>query len=394
MPIRYQVVVAGSGPVGSFVAASLANKGVETALLEKNGATLPICTGIIGVETEKLVPIPAETICSRINSVRMNVAFERELVYSNPGTMAYVVDRQSFDHSLLQKAIASGVHYLEGYRVKKLSFNPPNTVVITVKNEKEEEKIEANLLILATGFSPTLLKEAGLKGYPGTVEGVQTEVELSTDTSIIEVYFSNALVPKGFLWVVPISKNRARVGLVTPEKGMKILKEALNKDFLKERIKEREPAKIRMKLLPRGPIPETYGNGLLVVGEAAGQLKATTYGGIYYGLLCGECAVETALTALSLKRSTKNVLSIYQTQWENRIGEELREGARWRSLFESMSDEQMILAADIIGGDGIFNKVKSVVKFDWHKDLIGLGLSYLKRHGLSVVNRSISGRAS
>ena len=395
MSLDFQVVVAGGGPVGSFIATNLALHGVKTLILDRKVNDVPpICTGIIGVEMNRLIPVDGEAVHSEITAVKLHVASQRLLEYSNHGTIAYVIDRTKFDGDLLSKAMEAGVTRLRPSKLKGVEFLPPNEVKLEIATDEEAHTITANLLIVATGFSPNLLSKLGFQGYPGTTEGAQVEVPFSTNGSTIEVYFSNTLVPNGFLWVVPLGKEMARVGMVTPRNSVHLLKNALESGFLEGIATRFDPGEVRMRLLPRGPIPKTYSNGLMVVGEAAGQLKATTYGGIYYGLLCGQCAVSTALTALDLKRSGEELLATYETKWKRRIGEELSQGARWRNLFESMSDEQMVLAADIIGGDGVLNKMKSVVRFDWHRDIIGLGLAYLKKHGMGVVNTSMPGGES
>ena len=378
--------------MGSFVAERLARKGVEVLLLDRSqGEVPPICTGIVGVEIDRLIPVPRETVFSRVSSVRLNVAGQRELDYSQESTIAYVIDRLRFDELMLQDAIDAGVQCMRPARLVDVVFQEPDDLTIKVDTADGVVTLCTNLLILATGFSPGLLNRLGLPGYPGTMEGAQVEMPLITDGRTIDVYFGNNLVPKGFLWVVPMGEEMARVGLVTPGDSVRILKGVLANGIPGRVPRGSQAGSIRMRLLPRGPIPRSCGDGLLVVGEAAGQMKATTYGGIYYGLLCGECAVQTALTALDLNNSSSEVLKGYESLWRERIGEELSQGARWRSLFESMSDEQMVIAADIIGGDGIFNKIKGVVKFDWHRDIIGLGLAYLKRHGMGVVSSSLPG---
>ena len=50
----------------------------------------------------------------------------------------------------------------------------------------------------------------------------------------------------------------------------------------------------RLKILPLGPIERTYGDRLLVIGDAAGLVKPTTGGGIYYSIVSGSLAAEVA----------------------------------------------------------------------------------------------------
>ena len=54
----------------------------------------------------------------------------------------------------------------------------------------------------------------------------------------------------------------------------------------------------RLKILPLGPVTRTYADRVVAVGDAAGLVKPTTGGGIYYGLLSGSIAAEVLGDAL------------------------------------------------------------------------------------------------
>ena len=54
----------------------------------------------------------------------------------------------------------------------------------------------------------------------------------------------------------------------------------------------------RLRALPLGPVPRTWTDRILAVGDAAGLVKPTTGGGIYYGLLTGHLAADVLAEAL------------------------------------------------------------------------------------------------
>ena len=58
-------------------------------------------------------------------------------------------------------------------------------------------------------------------------------------------------------------------------------------------------ARPRQKILPLAPISRTYGDRLLAIGDAAGLVKPTTGGGIYYSLVSAALAAETLADAVS-----------------------------------------------------------------------------------------------
>ena len=105
--------------------------------------------------------------------------------------------------------------------------------------------------------------------------------------------------------------------------------------------------------IPLKPLPRTYADRLLVVGDAAGQVKPTSGGGIYYGLLCADIAVATLRRALAEDNLTAAGLAAYQRGWRKRLGRELRTGYWARRLFEGLSDRRLDSLFGIVKANGI-----------------------------------------
>src|SRR4029077_4141960 len=68
-----------------------------------------------------------------------------------------------------------------------------------------------------------------------------------------------------------------------------------------ERVTAPPEAPIR-RLLPLAPAKRSYGHHVPTVADAAGLIKPTTGGGIFYGLLSGLLAAETLTGALRRDR--------------------------------------------------------------------------------------------
>ena len=79
----------------------------------------------------------------------------------------------------------------------------------------------------------------------------------------------------------------------------------------------------------------------MVVGDAAGQVKPTSGGGIYYGLLCADIAADTLHRALQEGDFSAGMLSRYERKWKKRLGRELKIGYWARRMFERLSDGQI-----------------------------------------------------
>jgi len=126
--------------------------------------------------------------------------------------------------------------------------------------------------------------------------------------------------------------------------------------------------------IPAEPIEQSYAERVLVVGEAAGQVKTTTQGGIYYGMLCAAMAAETAEEALQRKDFREVILRGYQTAWTRSIGEELKMGSALRQLFARLSDEQVDAFVELGTRRDVLGLVKRLAQFDWHRELIQTSL--------------------
>src|SRR5207244_8606538 len=80
----------------------------------------------------------------------------------------------------------------------------------------------------------------------------------------------------------------------------------------------------RQKILPLGPIERTFADRVVVLGDAAGIVKPTTGGGIYYSLLSASLAADTLIAALARNDLSADASSDYQMRWRQRTGPDLR----------------------------------------------------------------------
>ncbi|GAH83299.1 unnamed protein product, partial [marine sediment metagenome] len=152
--------------------------------------------------------------------------------------------------------------------------------------------------------------------------------------------------------------------------------------FLKERfagrIKQENPRTFQ-KRIACGAAKRSVRNRILTVGEAAGQVKTTTGGGIFYGLLCSEIAVNVLQGGFSKQDLSERQLVRYDKLWKSKLGKELRMGIWMRKIMKRLTDRQI---------DKIFKFVREKVsvremlerkiKFDYHTGVISLGLRLLR----------------
>ncbi|MCJ7769462.1 MAG: NAD(P)/FAD-dependent oxidoreductase, partial [Dehalococcoidales bacterium] len=206
----------------------------------------------------------------------------------------------------------------------------------------------------------------GLGEYGDIVVGAQVEVG-NTSIDEIEVYMGNEVAPGFFAWLVPTSPQRTLVGLLSRNSPKEYLKKLLSSLKADGKI-DYNGGKIDCRGITIKPPARTYGRRLIVVGDAAGQVKPTTGGGIYFGLLSAEIAARNLRTALEKNDFSAKRLSGYQREWKKELGQELRICYWARKLYERMSDEQIDRIFDITIASGIDKALLDAedLSFDWH----------------------------
>jgi len=236
--------------------------------------------------------------------------------------------------------------------------------------------------VIASGSSARLTERLGLGKINDFVMGAQAEVEtLGIDE--VEVYFGQGIAPGFFAWLVPTLPNRALVGLATRRSSGSYLRKLISSLLAQGKIVSAE-TKLYYRGIPLKPLPRTHSKRLIVVGNAAGQVKPTTGGGIYYGLLCADIAANTLHRALESDDLSAKNLANYKRGWQEKLGRELKINYWARKLYEHISDEQIDRIFDTIKSNGIDEELLKAkdLSFDWHSQVV---LRLLERKAVSKI---------
>jgi digeranylgeranylglycerophospholipid reductase len=310
--------------VGSRVACRLAEVGHNVLVLKKQETpgTKSACTGIIGLECVNVFSIENSVILRKLNSASLFSPSGNSLRVYRPDPQAVVLDRAAFDIAMADRARKAGAEYRVNARVTDVTIEK-NQAIVTVYSHGKTQTIPARAAIIACGFSPGLLKHLGLGSFKDFAIGVQAEVE-APRLDEVEVYFGD-VAPDFFAWLLPVTPPLARAGLISREKPGFYLKKWLAQLAAGGRIVTDE-VKLRYGGIPLKPLSRTYGERLIAVGDAAGQVKPTSGGGIYYGLLAADIAAATLHEALEDDDLSAKRLARYQRGWRKKLGRELRTG--------------------------------------------------------------------
>ena len=368
----HDVIVIGAGPAGNIAALRLSTQGYRVQVLDwRRNIGDKLCTGIIGVECAERFPPEDEHVISEAKSATLvsPVGTRHRIVREK--TQALIINRVAYVHALARRAKEAGAAYALGPKVANIEISNEGVSVLTTGPEGRSRH-RANMVIIASGFGTPLLEMVGLQNgrHRDFMVGSQAQVEVDglEDT---EVYLGREIAPGSFGWLVPISDSSALIGIVARgglNGHMGRFVSSLQKSG-KVRDVIKEPSRWG---LPLRPLSKTFGDRVLVVGDAAGLVKPTTGGGIYYALLSGEIAAATAGEALADDDFSARRLKGYETEWRAVFGRDLRIGYGARLLYEAMGDRQLerllsAFASQEVQGDLIDSREFS---FDWHGGVI------------------------
>jgi digeranylgeranylglycerophospholipid reductase len=360
----YDAAVIGGGPAGSRVAWQLAQKGHRVVVLERQASPAEkCCTGIVSVECVNTFDLPDSVILRRVNSARIFSPSGIEIHVKRDEPQAVILDRGAFDTFMRGRAEKAGAEYRYGVKATDVKIKSDRAVVTAEECDKET-KIEAKAVVMVCGYAPALLKHLGTGEPRDFAYGAQAEVETTCEE--VEVYFGD-IAPGFFAWLVPASQHNARAGLLSRGNAGELLKKWL--ETLKATGKiDSSDVPIKYGAVPLKPPSRTFKERLLIIGDAAGQVKPTTGGGIYYGLIGADMAANVLDKALTGNDFSEKSLSRYESAWRRKLGGELRTGYRARKLFERLSNRQIDRLFEAIKRGGIDTALLKApdVSFDRH----------------------------
>ena len=347
MKTQPDIVVVGGGPCGSYAAYAAAKLGAEVVVCEEHervGAPKH-CAGHLNISSLKRlgIQVPPDAVENEIKGAIFISPSGKEFVLRCRNPVTYVVNRERFDKHLFDLAVKAGVEYRFKSRVKSLLFDSGTVKGVALK----EDRIETNIVVDAEGCSSAILKQTGLEGLKAsmTVRGIQAEVDglECMDEDMVEVYLGRNVAPDFFAWIIPRKDGTAKVGLATSTGNPhQYLRNFMEKHpVASKKLQKSQVTGMSIHPIPlAGPIPKTYSNGFLAVGDAASQVKPTTGGGVIFGLTCARTAGEVAYEAVKNSNFSEAFLSRYQHQWKRQVGFDLSAMLMMRKMLNSLSDNR------------------------------------------------------
>ncbi|MHA1299852.1 MAG: geranylgeranyl reductase family protein [Candidatus Helarchaeota archaeon] len=378
--IETEIAIIGGGPSSAFAAIE-ALKGKRTVDIfeEHSKIGVPIqCAGLISLSGFKRLRIKVPNNCIQ-NKIRGSIIYSpnnKRIIIKKKKIQALVIDRSILDSYLISLAEDSDARIHTSTRVLSLIRDKRNIYGINAKRKGEEIKVHSKIVIDGEGVQAKFIKQAGLKtvSRSNILPAVQYEMSnVEIIPNFVELYFGRKISPGFFAYIIPTSENTARVAVSTFS-GKPI-------DYLKYFIKKHPVASKKLRkgkidkisagsILIGGPIKKTFTNQFLGIGDAVGQVKPTTGGGVVLGGLCAKIAGQIAAKAIDLGDTSEAFLKNYDRIWREKYGKEFSYQKIVRKLINNIPDRLLNSGFEAISKNKIEEIIESVGDMDIQSNLI------------------------
>ncbi len=346
----YDLIIVGAGPAGSSAAIFARRAGLRPLLLDKE--TFPrdkICGDALSGKSvavlreldllEKICKLPGALIQSIIFSSPDHTSFKIDLRTTKlkNNLKGFVIRRQILDEFMFREAQAAGAETIENFVVTDLIFDRDKVTGIIGKrrDSHQEEKFYAPVVFGADGYNSTVARKLKLYRHDPKhwVVALRCYYENVADLgNQIELHYVDEVIP-GYFWIFPLENGFANVGIGMLHAYIKsrnidlrrALRDTIKNPYFSDRFTDARPLEKPVGWnLPVGSIRRrSYGDGFMLLGDAAGLIDPFTGEGIGNAMYSAKYAIQTILDAHEKNDYSAQSLSRYEDNLWRAIGNEL-----------------------------------------------------------------------
>ena len=338
----YDFIVVGAGPAGSRFARRAADAGRDVLLVEKGTVGEPLaCSGHVSGDVWEYVDDNARErlLQNRIYGARFHVDGPGSGAHPfyKPEPVSNVIDRVGLDRALADAARTAGADVREGHTVVGVEELEDRVAVeVSVAGDREAstdevgepaehasggttERFEARMLAGCDGPTSRVRRSLDMPEPDELLHGVLAFDDAPDDGDLVDVHLT---APTFFAWRIPRGDAGVEYGLAAPPGD--------DVSALFDRFREAYDVttdRFCSGAIPVGPPDRVTTDRTFLIGDAAGQTKPFTGGGILYGMTAADIAAE------AIDPTDPRTLADYESEWRDELRNEIRLGKAIRACY-------------------------------------------------------------
>ena len=368
------VAIIGGGPIGGYVAKNIASAGLKATIFEEHqtvGKPLK-CAGLVSSRVLEFCKHSKNSVIqNKIYGARIHSPAGHVLTIGGNRVHAFVIDRPQFDKEIINSALDEGAglslqsKIIDAKRIK-------NQIQIRTTHKRKNRDIKSKLVIGADGAHSQIRKIFNFPQPTEYLKGFGAEVTNTIlNPKFVEIFLGQKIAPGFFAWVIPLNSegSHARIGLCINKQSKYSLKQCFTFLMKTKPLQQAEPSKYIGGTIPFNPLKKTTDSNIMLVGDAAAQVKPTSGGGLYPGLTCARLCSSVAIQAFEQEKFNNQFLKKYHKYWTSEIGKELSLGMKFRSIFKRLNDDQLEIIIDKLDTNRIRDIIRSYGDIDYPSKL-------------------------
>src|SRR5438034_5404198 len=354
MPLDCDVAVVGAGPAGSRTARNLARAGLRVRLLEEHRRVgVPShCSGLISPRSRSAAEHGADAIIHRITGAFVHTAAGSEVAVGGDKTRAVAIDRVRWDETLAEQARAAGADLV---RARLINVERENGHVrLHTQTDGRDSAFTARIVVGADGAHSRVARSLGLPGPAEKVYCLGIEGRLKVPREdFVHVFVGHELAPGWFGWIIPTGDGGVRAGIGSSNAVKPIACYRRLTQLFPRLFDGIESCRLYGGTIPLDFAPRSYADNVLLVGDAAGQVKPFSGGGIDPVLVAARQAAAAVLRAFVNDDCTPAGLAPYERAWTREIGRELLRSLPIRHFGLALNDSEVERVVRALRSEGL-----------------------------------------
>jgi geranylgeranyl reductase family protein len=292
----FDAIIVGGGPSGAISGYTLAKVGLKVLIIDQSlFPRRKVCGGGLTIHGMNEIPFDiSDVIHRKVNSGQVTFRGNLITTISDKETIACMIDRETFDYFLLEKAVEVGAETQLGRRVNAIAEQ--NDIIQVQTNQ---ETFFGKYLIGADGVHSAIAKQMGMFNNRSTSLAYEARLSRGSeqDSSHEEmITFDFGTISGGYGWIFP-KRDHLNVGVYHTWPGKKTSKKHLLRFIDQHPMLHRD----RISDIRAFPVPlggnksNLHQNNILLVGDAANLADPWLGEGLYYALSSGRLAAETII---------------------------------------------------------------------------------------------------